>query len=228
LLDDGSTEKKIIDKIKSVQFPKNVTVMKIFKKRNHINSYHNIGKNLLYGFDYLKNHKCKYIMNLDDDMLVKPHFLDSILQLSNRINIDKNGGFIVGFLETNNWKKGYRKMYTNYPIIAKKKGSDEYIIRAFGGGCNHFMTIDSYSNIYRPALYKSIQHNLKWDDYVVEHTNKLLKKGDSRGIWYSPKNGLMQHLGFIGLNSFVWDYDYIADDEDIQIFKKLNITKSHK
>ncbi len=228
LLDDGSTEEKIINKIKNIKFPKNVTLVKQFKQRNNINYYHNIGKNILYGFDYLIKQKCKYIMNLDDDMLVKPDFINTIMKLSKEINIDKNGGFIVGFLETNNWKKGNFKMYKDYPMLAKQTDSQNYIIRAFGGGCNHFMTNKSYLNIYRPALYKSIQYNIKWDDYVVKKTKKLLENEDRNGIWYSPRQGIMQHLGFVGLNRFAWDFDYIASMEDIEIFKKLNIKKPCK
>jgi hypothetical protein len=228
LLDDGSTETKIIQKIRNIKFPNHVTVVTVFQKRNNNNSYHNIGKNLLKGFDYLIKKKCRYVMNLDDDMLVKPNFMKSILELSHKINLEKNGGFITGFLETNNLKKGNIEMYKTYYQLAKKIESKHYIIRAFGGGCNHFMTNKMYISVYRPSLYRSIKLNVKWDDFIVKNTNLLLKTGNRSGIWYSPNQGVMQHLGFVGLNSFVWDYDYVASRHDIMIFKELNIKKSHK
>ena len=228
LLDDGSTEKKIINKINSVKFPSHVQVEKRFQTHNKNNSYHNIGTNLKNGFDYLIEQGCDYVMNLDDDMLVKKDFILKLMELANEVDIKNNGGFITGFLETKNSNFGKKHFYENNRELYDKLKSDKYIMRSCGGGCNHLMTKDSYLNIYKPGLIEAIKTNKKWDDVVGTHIGKLRKNNDTHGIWYSPTNGVMQHLGFNGLNKFVWDFNYNSDAEDKRIFKELNIDRYKK
>ena len=228
LLDDGSTEKEIVNKIKSVEFPSHVHVEKQFQNHNKDNSYHNIGKNIKKGFNYLIDQGCDYVMNLDDDMLVKKDFIIKLMDLANEVDIKNNGGFITGFLETSNVNAGKKNFYEKNRDLYDKLKSNKYIMRSCGGGCNHLMTKESYLNIYKPGLIEAIENNKKWDVVVGSHIGKLRKNNDTHGIWYSPANGVMQHLGFNGLNKFVWDFNYDADDDDKRIFKELNIENKKK
>ena len=150
------------------------------------------------------------------------------MDLAKEIDIKNNGGFITGFLGTKNANHGKKYFYENHRELYDKLKSDKYIMRSCGGGCNHLMTKESYLNIYKPALIEANKNNKKWDEVVGSYLGNLRNKNDTHGIWYSPVKGVMQHLGFNGLNKFVWDFDYEDDDDDRRIFKELDIDKKQK
>lgn len=137
----------------------------------------------------LKNLEFDYLCLLDDDVLVKKNFANILFHTYQKIqkNLKTENILLTGFNPTNVYRDCIIKMFSNYHI---KKNC---------GAINYFF----HKNL-KEIIIKGWENNL--DHGVAEE----FKKRKDHHICCLNK-GVIQHIGFKGLNSDGKRYDYDKD-----------------
>lgn len=144
-------------------------------------SSNGISTNLLAGYEMLfKDHDI--VINLDSDALVRPDFIDRLLELY------QPNTLLTGFHSTTENRHKVKEWHYNY------------CIKESVGGINFCIDKQAYANFVKPALLKTIPHG-NWD-----HQACLLANGVMCAV-----PSLIQHIG-INSSLGHHDNPDIADD----------------
>lgn len=149
-----------------------VNLIKAFSKENR-----SIKGSLLFGCDLLFN-SCDIVVNLDGDAIVAKSFVNVLMGLKDRFQEN----IITGFCCFTKNKDGSER----HSVL---KIADDYTERKSVGGINMLFDIRQYNNWIKPALIKSLEQNLNWDD----HTCRASIADGKRIITSRPS--VVQHLG---------------------------------
>lgn len=172
VIDDCSGNQETIQLINDFELD-GVDVVKAFSKENR-----SIKGSLLYGCDLLFN-SCDIVINLDGDAIVAKSFVNVLMSLKDRFQEN----IITGFCCFTKNKDGSER----HSVL---KMADDYTERKSVGGINMLFDVRQYNNWMRPALLKSIEQNLNWDD----HTCRASFADGKRIITSRPS--VVQHIGF--------------------------------
>ena len=157
IINDGSTDKNIDDLLNSFN-PQWATV-KVLK--SPINR--GISKTIETGLLRLKYEGCDIFINLDSDAIVKPNFIDVLLDLKLRFKDNIVSGFNT---HSGDLKTGESRHKTI-------KEESDYVIKSTIGGINMVFTIEQCLSLIIPAL-KTSGH---WDWNVCKnHKNFIVSK----------------------------------------------------
>lgn len=162
LVDDASTDEETLRLFREFYFP-NVPITKITTEQNE-----GIRKRLLQACDIAFG-SSDIVINLDGDAIVKPHFINRLLELKEQ-HLDN---IITGF----NCKIGNR-----HPLISEHEG---YSLKKYVGGINMCFDAQQYTNYIRPALLKAGN----WD-----HNACIAADKDRKPIVVAVPS-LVQHIG---------------------------------
>jgi glycosyltransferase involved in cell wall biosynthesis len=125
-----------------------------------------VWNSLKIGFDKLYHQNCDLIMNIDSDLLMKPEWLEKVINLYNKFSNTIISGFNAH----------------SHPIF---KTNEDYYVKNTIGGANMSFGWGMYLDLIRPAFEKQSS----WDWGVCE----LLKKEDKKFIVTNPS--VMDHIG---------------------------------
>jgi len=185
IIDDSSKDKNVIDLINNF----NLNNVRIHKIRNEKNL--GISLSLLKGFNYIYP-KCKYMVNIDSDVIMKNNWLQILDKTNNDFinhNIQSNGVIVTGFNCVQSCSHKILKEYDTF-----------YIKKSFGG-------INLFFDRKLFTIFKDILQNKGngWDWGLVNYSNKNNIK------MISTKPSVIQHIGIDGMNSQNKRYDYAED-----------------
>lgn len=176
LIDDNSNEEttQIVRDFSIEEVP----IIKIFKKENK-NMYHS----LKIGWYLLKKLGCKYICNIDSDVLVTS---DWLLLLETTYEKSEKKPLLTGFNTTSN----------NHTNISE---TDSYYEKLTVGGVNLFFDscyVDEFSKLLTDRMW----------DYNLSHYCRK-----NRIPLLCTKPSVIQHIGYYGLNANKNNFDYAYD-----------------
>lgn len=172
IVDDCSTDKETIKLINDFEL-EGVELIKAFSKENR-----SIKGSLLFGLDLLFN-SCDVITNLDGDAIVTKSAFNRLLELHERFSEH----IVSGFNCFTKNKDGSER----HKVLDKQ---DTFTRRQSVGGINMIFSKERYYKWVRPALLKSIEQRLNWDD----HTCRASWADGFEIITSSPS--CVQHIGF--------------------------------
>ena len=178
VLIDDSSDDETLDIINAFEL-KDVPIVKIFKKKN-LNMFHS----LTIGWGILQKIGCKYLCNVDADVLVKPTWIRTLV--STYENYQGAKPLLTGFNTTKN----------NHLNIEE---TDNYYKKLTVGGINLFFSNEYYDK------FAILLTNRMWDYNLSYYCNK-----NSIPI-ICTKPSVVQHIGYFGLNSNSQNYDYAYD-----------------
>ena len=191
IVDDCSNNINTIKLIKDFRIDsKNCNIIKIRNKTNL-----GIQKSLLKGFEKINKYDCKYLTNIDSDVIMKPDWLNTFDKTYQSVNskINNNGIIITGFNCVNSCKHKVVKTY------------DDFHIKGTIGGINMFFDKNVYKTIFKPVLQDNTIRKQGWDWSVCR---KMAKKGR---YFVATKPSVIQHIGINGMWSKTNRVD-IAED----------------
>ena len=177
IVDDHSSNSKTINLIQNFTIP-GIDIIKI---RNDTNI--GINHSLLRGFNRIYP-LCKYMTNIDSDVIMKPNWLDKLYETyisTLKYDINAREFIVTGFNCTN----CLHRIIKSYPEIKKKKSI---------GGINMFFHRNIYDILFIDILTNSSK-NYGWDWNIVYKSNELNIK------LVSTNPSVIQHIGYEGLNS---------------------------
>ena len=172
IVDDCSTDKETIKLINDFEL-EGVELIKAFSKENR-----SIKGSLLFGLDLLFN-SCDVVTNLDGDAIVTKSAFNRLLELHERFSEH----IVSGFNCFTKNKDGSER----HKVLDKQ---DTFTRRQSVGGINMIFSKERYYKWVRPALLKSIEQRLNWDD----HTCRASWADGFEIITSSPS--CVQHIGF--------------------------------
>lgn len=172
VVDDCSTDKETIRLINDFELD-GVELIKAFSKENR-----SIKGSLLFGLDLLFN-SCSLVTNLDGDAIVTRNFIDVLLKLDDKFPDCIKTGFCC-YTKNKNGSERHLVLETG----------DTYTKRKSVGGINMMFDKIRYEKYVRPALIKSIEQNLNWDD----HTCRASMADGKEIITTQPS--IVQHIGY--------------------------------
>ena len=189
IIDDYSQNKETISLIRNYNIPG----VKIIKKRNSRN--YGVSKSLLDGFETLYP-LCKYLTNIDSDVIMKRDWLDKLKYTYEEVSklkskLNARDFVITGF----NCKNCMHPIIKTYPNLYLKKSI---------GGVNMFFNRKLFIPLFSKVL-KSSNKNHGWDWSIV----RIGKKLDI--VMITTRPSVIQHIGFSGLNSSSRRYDIAKD-----------------
>jgi glycosyltransferase involved in cell wall biosynthesis len=155
LVDDASTDEDTIDLFERFH----IDGVSIIKKRNTKNSSVSFG--LKYGFDKCFESGCDIVTNLDSDAIVKPNFIDRIIELKERFP-DR---IVTGFNCLTKNANGTER----HKII---RAEADVFFKQSVGGINMAVDIHQYSLFMRPALQKNLESGGNWDHMTCINSNE--------------------------------------------------------
>jgi len=183
IIDDHSTDKETISLINTFTMD-SVKVVKIRNKKNL-----GINYSLLKGFNMI-HPKCEYMVNIDSDVLMKKDWLQKLYetyQSTSKYSISNNGYILSGFNCVQSCKT--HSIVETYP---------EFHIKKTTGGVNLFFHRDIYDMFIREVFEKGHEdgrRGILWDWKLCEVSDEL----NVKIIVSNPS--VIQHIGFVGLNS---------------------------
>jgi glycosyltransferase involved in cell wall biosynthesis len=141
IIDDRSTDARTIELINSFTLGE-IPVTKYFKPANK-----GIKDSLIVGYSLAYN-QAEYFINLDSDAIVKPDFINRLVDLKKRFP----DNIVSGFNSRNTDGRGQLRN----PVISEH---EDYVIKKHANGINMCVSKAEYDSIIKPALY---QHG-NWD-----------------------------------------------------------------
>ncbi|MEZ4883087.1 MAG: glycosyltransferase family 2 protein [Chitinophagales bacterium] len=188
MIDDNSTNYLTNQLLESLTLAKTPVIKAFRKEKEGCRMY----ENLQFGWDFLsENFHCKYLTNLDPDVLVQPHWISALKEL-HELGQSKNEEILVtGF-------NAYQ-----HPIIEEK---ETYYIKKSLGGINFFFNQNLYQKIIRAKLI-NLSFDFRVGDAMEENNYPIL----------CTKPSVVQHIGRAGLWSGmkVGTFDYAIDFGDV-------------
>lgn len=163
IVDDASTDVEINGLIS--EFKTSVNILTFRKSKNA-----GIKDSLLFGYKLAFDLGATHVINLDADAIVKPDFVNVLLNLY-------DGQHIVSGFNCNNPKN---------PILSEHDG---YVMRQHGNGINMLIDRNQYETIIKPALLS----NTNWD---YASTNKYPFKITRPSV--VQHIGLKSSMGHVG------------------------------
>lgn len=146
IVDDASTDKETIKIIEEFEID-GIEKIWYFKPKNK-----SIKDSLLYGFDFLFEHRIDTAINLDSDAIVINNFVDRLLKLKNKYPKLIVSGFNCNTLNKNGTVR-HQHLY-------KEDGA---IFRASVGGINMCIQREQYLKYVKPALLHTLEFGGNWD-----------------------------------------------------------------
>lgn len=163
-------------------------VATLLKKQRQGFDVHN---SLKLGWDYLhRQHGCRYLVNIDSDVLSKPGWLETLKALFERERRRRGPLLLTGFNTP------------NHPVL---ETHEDYCIKKSFGGINTFFDRALYEETVRPNLVFNKEENWGWDWYVV----KALREASYPMLCSRPS--VVQHIGRLGQWSRWRHYDKAVD-----------------
>lgn len=171
LIDDGSTEEAAIRLFNNFY----IQAIPIIK----IRSLKPIGikRSLLQGIEFCQSHGCDVITNIDNDVALKPNWLNVLLSLFNKFP----STIITGFHSTTKNRDGSER----HRIIASYDG---YCLKESVGGINMMFSYPTYEKYIKPTL---LPESGNWD-----HMSCINLKNDGKRVVCSVPS-VIQHTGIV-------------------------------
>ncbi len=160
IVDDCSTDKQTIELINEFSLP--IQVIKYLKPQNK-----GIKDSLLIGYS-LAFQYCDIAINLDGDAIVKPEFIERLLELQKQFPDNIVSGF-------NSKNKDGDKLRN--PIVSEHEG---YAVKKYANGINMVVNRE----LYDKYIHKGLTSNTNWD-YAASKENNCIIAVPS----------LVQHIG---------------------------------
>lgn len=187
VVDDASTSPLTVALINGLSIG-NAPLTKIM---NRDSTGFNVHRSLRKGWDYLlEHHDCRYLCNIDPDVVMKPGWLDSLQALHQRERARQGQLIVTGF-----------DAHT-HPVT---EVHEDYSLKKSVGGLNMFFDAALYHEIVRPNLKYDDQSKIGWDWCVVEAMQEC---------GYSllcTRPSMLQHIGKTGKFSSRSHYDRAED-----------------
>jgi GT2 family glycosyltransferase len=198
-IDDYSTKLKT-DILINNFLQSNKTPCIYVKKRKQCNMFHS----LQVGWDISRMLGCSYFTNLDSDVLVKPDWLEKIINCYNiRKDYSGDNTIVTGF----NANRAHHKVVEELDICYLKSSI---------GGINMFFNNNLYKEIRKCLV------DIKWDYRVVQY---IKEAGSSFAV---TKPSVIQHIGVNGVNSsysgsnFDVAIDFFIEDGEFYYFPGMD------
>lgn len=191
LVDDKSDNYHTYVLLQNLNF-KDIPVIRAFRKEKKGCLMY---ENLQFGWEYLLTRfQCKYLVNLDSDIIVKPNWLLRLKRVHQEQKQNNSNLLVTGF---------------NAIQHAVIKEENDFYYKKSVGGINFFFDIPLFQKIIKPSLL-----DLDWDDRVVT----AMQVNNFPIVCTKPS--VVQHTGRTGVWSGVQSgtFDFATDYGNINPF----------
>lgn len=168
-IDDASTDEETLSMLESFTIGKETHVKYIQKNKG-------IHHSLLVGFNYLFGHRCELAMNLDADAIVKPDFIERLVEVQQKLK-DK---IVTGF---NTLTPDPVTKRSRHPVVSHHAG---YVKKNSIGGINMMMDEATFRKYLEPELQKGYN----WDWRVCARVKNM------RSFFAVTTPSCINHIGF--------------------------------
>ncbi len=186
IVDDNSTNTKTRRLV--TQFDHDLPVIKIFK-----NQRSNMNVSLDMGWSLGVELGCQRLVNLDSDVLVKPHWLSRLGQLYDELEYPRDRLILSGF-----------NRHNNPCIVSDYK---DHVVKSRMGGINYYFHSEVFEIV---KIFLQHQH---WDTLIQHYFWDNRVHGFKQ---VAVKPSVVQHIGVEGTNAAsVFDYALDFDDKEV-------------
>lgn len=196
MVDDASTEQESIDLFDKFYIDGITTI----KYRNAVNS--KISFSLKKGFQRCFDEGCDIAINLDSDAIVKPNFVEVLVDLKKCFPQN----IVTGFNSINKNRDGSSR----HPIIENHE-AEGYHLKSSVGGINMCISVDEFFKYLNPAFEKVLASQGNWD-----HMTCIASMADGLPIVVSVPS-VIQHIGFESSMNHVEQPDVACDFANVYL-----------